>query len=312
MNFKELSNEWLENSHRKDIKEKTYLRYKGIIDKYLIPNLGNKEITSFNKRELYLFINKVRETPSTKNISRSISNSSVNLIISLLKLIFGYAHEYELIYSDPMYRMKRLPTNNNKVRAFTKEEQIKIEKYITKYPKPEDSAILFSLYTGIRIGELLALTWNDINLKTGVLTINKTLYRTKDSNNNWVLKIDVPKTKNSIREIPLPSFLKEYLRLRKKEKKTKVLFVKNDGVTPINDRLLRYRLNSITKKCHIPNLNYHCLRHTFATRAIENKMDIKTLSEILGHSNVAITLNVYAHSFIENKKKQMRKIKKLV
>lgn len=311
MNIMELNYEWLEIIHKKDIKDRTYLRYKGIIDQYINPKIGAYQISEITARELNLFISEIRNTKSRKYKTNNLSSSSINTIISVLKLVFNYAFDYELIDSNPMAKIKRLPCSTTKAIAFTKEEQIKLERFIEKENNNELFGIIFSLYTGVRIGELLALTWKDINLKTGIVSISKTFYRTKE-NGEWILKTSSPKSKSSNRLIPVPLFLKEILIFKKKNKKSLYIFVRNDGITQIDDKFLRNKLSSIEKKTHISKLNFHCLRHTFATRAIENKMDIKTLSEILGHSSCSITLNVYAHSLIDHKKQVMRKFKRLI
>ena len=161
------------------------------------------------------------------------------------------------------------------------------------------------------MGQLLGLTRKDVNLNSGIIDINKTVYHRKNDDGHREYRIGSPKTKNSRRTIPTPSFLKEKLRDLKKEKISKFVIAKNDGST-LNDKLIIYRYKMLLRHSRVSYLNFHCLRHTFATRALEADMDIKTLSEILDHSNAAMTLNIYAQSLIEYKKQQMRKIKRLI
>lgn len=311
MKLCELINEWLYINHKYDIKERTLLRYESIISHHLNDVLFDRDIDEITPRDLQLFINKIREEKSPRT-NKQLSPSSINTLISMIKQCYGYAIDYEITNNNPTARIKRIKENkNNKIKSFTKEEQIKLEKHIDSSNNNEYVGIIIALYTGVRLGELLALTWKDINLKTGIMTINKTIYKTKNDNGEWYYMTDTPKSKNSNREIPLPPFIKEMIRQYKKEKKSTYVVAKEDG-SRINDKLIVYRYKMLLKRCKVRYLNFHCLRHTFATRALENNMDIKTLSEILGHASASTTLNIYTHSLINHKRAQMRKIKRLI
>lgn len=311
MLMKDLLYEWLYEIHKNEIKERTFLRYESIIKFHILPIWGDKDIESITPRELQRDVNLLRNKISGRT-NKPLSPSSINTIITTIKLAYGYANDFEITKHNPTLRLKRI-SNNEKIKAnaFTREEQIKIENYIEKLNNDEYFGIILVLYTGLRIGELLALTWKDINLKTGLITINKTMYRGKVCDGIWEYRITKPKTKASNRIIPMPSFIKEKLSELKKNRKSKYIVCRNDG-SELNEKIFRYRYNMILKRIKVRRLNFHCLRHTFATRALENKMDIKTLSEILGHSNVSTTLNIYVHSLMDFKKQQMRKIKRLI
>lgn len=311
MKLKELMNEWLYDYHKADIKERTFLRYESL-KKYHFDNniIVEMDIEDISPRDIQRFVNELRDKTSVRT-SKPLSASSINTIITMLKLSFDYAIDFEITKNNPTQRIKRLRINKAKeIKAFTRDEQIKIEKYIENENNDENFGVILALYTGLRLGELLALTWNDVNLKTGVITISKTLYRALE-NNVWVDRVSSPKTISSNREIPLPIFLKEKLKLLKKNKKSSRIVIRNDG-TKLGEKIFIYRYHKLLRKAHVRDLNFHCLRHTFATRALENKMDIKTLSEILGHANASTTLNIYAHSLIDHKKQQMRKFKRLI
>ena len=167
------------------------------------------------------------------------------------------------------------------------------------------------LYTGIRLGELLALTWKDVNLREGIMSINKTCYNILDESGKWFYKIGIPKTNNSIRQIPLPVFIVDKMRILKKRKKSIYVICKDDG-NSFNFSTFVYKYKTLLEINKIRYLNFHCLRHTFATRAIENSVDIKTLSEILGHSQISTTLDIYVHSLMDHKKDEIKKIKRLI
>ncbi|MDE7100543.1 MAG: site-specific integrase, partial [Anaeroplasmataceae bacterium] len=160
------------------------------------------------------------------------------------------------------------------------------------------------------LGELLALTWEDVDFTKKYLYVKKTSY-TLSQNNKRIIVIDTPKTKKSIRVIPLPDKLLNLLSIYKNNSNCKYIIhtYKNKMV---ETRSYQRTFDSVLRKCKIKHYNFHCLRHTFVTRALELGIDIKTLSEILGHTNVSITLNRYAHSLLEYKIEQMNKIAQIL
>lgn len=166
------------------------------------------------------------------------------------------------------------------------------------------------MYTGIRIGELLALRWEDIDFEKKLLYINHTITIMKNSDKiQWIL--GEPKTKKSKRVIPLPiNILKELKKIKKKNQSKFVITTRKNECVTI--RSYQRTFEKILKKCNIPHQNFHSLRHTFATRALESGMDIKTLSELLGHQDAMITLNRYSHSMLEYKMKAMNKLSKIL
>ena len=165
--------------------------------------------------------------------------------------------------------------------------------------------ILLCLYSGLRIGELIALQWSDIDFSKGILTVSKSCYDGKDG-----LIIDEPKTASSCRTIPLPKQL--FPILRGIRKKSDSLFVVSNHGKPVSVRSYQRSFELLLKKLKIAHRGFHSLRHTFATRALECGMDVKTLSEILGHKNPTVTLNRYAHSLIEHKTLMMNRLGNLL
>ena len=193
--------------------------------------------------------------------------------------------------------------------CFSIVEQKKIEKYVLNSKKDKLLGVVLCLYTGVRIGELLALTWKDVDFVKGLLYVNKTCY---DSYNidARVRVIDTPKTANSNRVIPLPKQLQPLLKGLKKRSKSEYLIA--DGVKPVFVRSYQRSFELLLKKIGVEHKGFHSLRHTFATRALECGIDVKTLSELLGHKNATITLNRYAHSLLEHKTNMMNRLGKLL
>ena len=311
MTLGELINEWLYENHKDKIKERTLLRYECTIRTNILPFYGEEDISLISARDIQRYINEIRNRKS-KATGKLLSTSSVNTCLLIFKLAFAYAVDFEILDKDPTTKIKSLPIEKSKeVRAFTRDEQIKIERYIEKLDNDEYFVYILTLYTGLRLGEVMALTWKDINLKTGIMNINKSKYKTKNYSGVWIYHVSTPKSENSIREIPLPSFIKDKLAILKKKKLSNYVVSRNDG-SELTDKVVVWRLSHFLKKIRVRQLCFHSLRHTFATRALENKMDIKTLSEILGHANIMTTLNIYTHSLLNHKKKEMRKMKRII
>lgn len=176
--------------------------------------------------------------------------------------------------------------------------------------KPKLIGIVICLYTGLRIGELLALQWSDIDLSKGIISVSKSCHFGHNKNGEYKRFIDTPKTNHSARIIPVPKQLLPILKNHKKESNSKYVISDNEHAVAVRSYQRSFEL--LQKRLNIPRRGFHALRHTFATRAIECGMDVKSLSEILGHKNPTITLNRYAHSLMEHKAEMMNRIGKLL
>lgn len=300
MKLKELLDLWLEKYTKHMVKIRTYNRYQTICELHLKKELGDYELNELNKTILQDFLLEL--------INKKYSTSTIKGIVSVLKQALRLAITLDLVDKEYVSTLK-LPSNEEKeISVFNESEQIKLENFCLTNKKANYLGIVICLYTGIRLGELLALTWEDIDFNTNLLTINKTQYSAK-VNGKYQIIVDKPKTKKSIRVIPIPKELLKLLKLIKKESKSKyVITTRNNGM--VGNRSYQRTFKFILKKVNVPYRNFHSLRHTFATNAIELGMDVKTLAEILGHTNAMITLNRYSHSLLNYKIEMMNKLGK--
>ena len=305
-------NEWLDiwlNKYTKHaVKLRTYERYRYIIEKHINPKLGNYELDDLSAVILQDFVLGELECGNL-NTQGPLANNSVIGIVNVLKSSLAEAKDLEVTSKDYTGKIK-LPISTEKpVTAFERHEQEKLEKYCLQ-AKNNYIGIVICLYTGIRLGELLALTWDDIDFSTGLMSINKTAFRIIHNGIPQIV-VDQPKTKISKRIIPLPKQLIEILKkIKKNSKSIYVLSTRSGGM--VGTRAYQKTFERILKKLEIPYKNFHSLRHTFATRAIEMGMDVKTLSEILGHKNPVVTLTRYTHSLLSYKTHMMNKMGKML
>ncbi|MDB8681688.1 site-specific integrase [[Ruminococcus] gnavus] len=199
------------------------------------------------------------------------------------------------------------------MRVLNKAEQRQLCEYILKRPEACSIGILVCMFTGLRIGEICALRWEDISFSDQSIYIHHTLQRIQMHRGHGAkteVIVTTPKSSCSIRKIPLPDEILEILVLNKKASSGYVLT--NDEYKFIEPRTMQNKFKKILKAAGIENANFHALRHTFATRCVELGFDVKSLSEILGHATVNITMNRYVHPTYEMKKENMKKLSGLL
>ena len=302
MLYKEWLELWLENYVKPVIKSRSYLKYKRDVEIHIIPSLGKYELEELTPLVLQKF--------TVELANKKLATGTINGIISVLKNSIKSAINAEITVKNYTNSIIRPKICEKQVDSFSKQEQEKIEKYILNKRDFKLFGIIICLYTGLRIGELLSLTWSDIDFKKKILIVNKTCM---DSwkNGKYVKILDKPKTENSNRIIPLSKSILEILKEIKKAS-TNDFIVPASSKYGVGVRSYQRTFDNLLKKLKIEHKGFHSLRHTFATRAIECGMNVKCLSEILGHKNPTITLKRYAHSMLEYKTEMMNKIGKIL
>ncbi len=309
MKYQDWLNDWLGNYVQPTSKQRTYTRYSEIIRQHISPRLGHLELDELIPYTLQCFVTDLLNSGNLitgKGLSPNTVNAMITVVQNSLKTAFalGYVAEY---HAD---KIKRPKVQEKKIECFSSAEQKKMEQYIMDKGNPKLFGILLCLYTGLRIGELLALEWTDVDFAKGELRVNKACHDGKDANGVFGRITDTPKTVSSIRTIPIPKQLLPLLRETKR--KSHSTYVVSNGDKIIAFRSYQRTFDRLLKRLNIPHRGFHSLRHTFATRALECGMDVKTLSEILGHKSPTVTLNRYVHSLMEHKKEMMNKLGKLL
>lgn len=272
---------WLEAL---DIKDSTKQLYRRHIKNNITPKLGKTQLKKLNSDKLQDFVKSLKFAPST-----------IRLIFSILKSALMCAEDRG--YITNIWSKVKLPKKiKSEVQILTPQEQKMLENSLSE---KNDIGILICLYMGLRIGELCALKWSDVDFENKVIHIRGTQSRIDGK-----LTITTPKSKASIRAIPIPNILLD--KLKEHKNNDKYLLSNKGGMVEV--RAYRRRFKALLKTSNLPDIKFHALRHTFSSRALEVGMDYKTLSEILGHASVSITMDLYVHSLDEHKKNQMNKL----
>lgn len=297
--FKTETNDWL-LFKKNSIKSSTYYRYKYLIDKYILSYFNNKNIYYFVSYNFNIYID---------YLSNILSPKTIKDILSIFKSILRYIErKYNMDYKLDLISTPK--NNQEEIQILKDDEKVKLENYCLESNSLKDIGIVVCLNTGLRLGEICALKWKNINFKDNVIIINQSVQRIYRGKSNTSLQFDTPKTKKSIRKIPIS---KKLLCPLKELKKVNKYSGEEYLLTGCTEKYMEPRTYQRTFKkclsiCDIHDYNFHVLRHTFATNCVKIGMDAKSLSELLGHSNVNITLNKYVHSSYNVQKKFLDKL----
>lgn len=303
--FSELSEMWL-RSIRASVKESTWIKYRNILKCNIVPRLGNKNLSEIDYSAVSSLCNELMESGGKDQ--SGLAAKTVADALSLTKAVIKYASRMKYI-TDRTALDVSVKVKNAPLRVLSIQEQQILISELKEELDFTALGIYICLFTGIRVGELCALTWDDISLESNMIHIHKTMQRiqTPDGEKKTTILIAEPKSQCSVRNIPIADTLREKL-MKQTVKEGYVLTGNNKYIEP---RTMQNRFKAIVERCEIRDAHFHTLRHTFATRCIEVGFDVKSLSEILGHANVSITLNRYVHPSMELKQKNMDKLSEL-
>ena len=294
---------WLK-SKKSFVKESTYANYSILVINHILPKFGKYFVDEINEAIIQKTIIEWAETGNLNSRS-GLSKKTIKDILSIIKLSLKFAIKNDII--EPFIEMDlKIPKVNDiqKLKVFSSNEQKKLIYSINENKTERNIGFLISLYTGIRIGELCALKWIDLDFDERIIKITKTMQRIyiKEFNGRGISKVIItsPKTHASNREIPMSSFLIPYLQSIKSDPDMYVITGSKEFLEP---RTYRNYYNRFLEKNGLNHINFHGLRHTFATRCIEVGADYKTVSELLGHASINMTLNLYVHPRMDQKRK---------
>lgn len=306
--FTDATGQWLE-SIQLHISRATYYKYEQLIRNYIAPFFDAVSFEALDTGILNQYYQETCVNEPTDGHRLSEGNLRTILMIVNKTLEFAYDNRYTEIRQ---YIKPCIAKTPHIVQVFTTEHQQRLERHLFSQHNKYSLAMMTALYTGVRIGELCALKWSDVDLISGALNIRRTVQRLKTGDlapmPKTVLMISPPKSRSSYRSIPLPGFVREYMLTFYNASQHEYYIFTDSGDHPLDPRTLQYAYKRVLKSHDIPYMNFHCLRHTFATRCITLGWDVKTLSEILGHADIKMTMDYYFHSSFEYKKMQMDKL----
>ena len=292
------------------VKESTFACYTNIIDKHIRPSLGIMRICKIDSAVIEHFINEKLNSGRIDH-SGGLSRKTVRDILTVLSLVLKYANKIGLMNINQIhYSFPRI--ENKEIEIFTTDEEAIITNFAVSSNDFQKFGVCLALYTGMRIGELCALQWENIDLDHSLIFVKSTLMRIsntdKKSKQRTKIIIDTPKTVAGKRAITIPSFLLPKLYELYGEKKNDLDFFLTGTTKYIEPSNYYVKYQKWLHEMNLSEHSFHALRHTFATRCVESGFDVKTLSEVLGHADVNITLNRYVHSSLDLKRVNMEKL----
>lgn len=309
--FGRVATQWLENI-RSQVKESTYNKYRNLLESYILPEIGDMLLCGISQETIKshcdgLLLRGGRE-------KTGLSAKTVSDVLSVIRSVLRFAVKAGKPISFDVQSI-RIKQSTTEMRVLSRSEQDRLCQYLSSDLNPANIGILVCLFTGIRIGEVCALQWEDISLSDQTIHVHQTMQRVQNKQEAEAATktrviITAPKSACSIRTIPIPDMLAEYI-IQHKTSATGY-FLTNSCLQYMEPRVLQMRFKQALKKCSVESANYHSLRHTFATRCIELGFDVKSLSEILGHASVNITMNRYVHPSMDLKRENMRRLSELI
>lgn len=289
--FYEVSEIWCD-AKRPIVKHSTMCAYRLTLQTHLVPRFGDMEsITEIDVQQFVI-----------DKCASGLARKTVRDMVAVLKSVVKYGSKYGMFNFEEWEIEYPTHTEKKLLPTLSLNHQRILMRHLIEQPTPQNIGVLLALCTGMRIGEICALKWEDVDFIQKIITVNHTVGRIYNCKSKSTERIhSSPKTKNSCREIPISKQLFQALKTVRKLSQSP--YVVGTSVQSKEPRSYRDYFGRLLKRLNIPHLVFHGLRHTFATRCIESQCDYKTVSVILGHSNVATTLNLYVHPNLNQKKR---------
>ena len=304
LTFAELAEIWLQ-SIKCGLKESTYAHYQYTLHKYILPILGVLQISALEELTLEQALQRIITSPDGQH--KALGFSSARECLSMVRRICKYAAHLRLI--RPMELSVRLPQEKSRLTtSLSATEQNRLRAYVLSDQTPRKLGLLLGMESGLRIGEICGLKWSDFDLKAETVQISRTVNRISCGNGHTKVVIQTPKTYTSRRELPLPKYIARALKKLRTHYPSNAWFLSGNIDKPVEPRCYRKSIRAYLKQAAVRQVRPHILRHTFATTCLQAGCDIKTLSELLGHTNANITLQRYVHSDLTRKKREIRRI----
>jgi len=302
--FNSWANRWLFEISKPNLKPSTFSNYYGHMSRHILPQLGDIHLEEISFLEIQDFVTYLSKT--------GLLPSTAGTVFRILSACLKSARRFREIGANPCDDVVLPSAALPKIDVLNADEQMRLENASQNFETNTHTAIMLSLYIGLRIGEICALKWEDIDFDKNLISINSTIQRIAlldnfdKMGNKTKVVTDKPKSAKSTRQVPMPEAVSEVL------KKIEQLdgYVLNKNGKFLDVRTLQYRFKSVLKRAEIRDIKFHVLRHTFATRCVECGIDVKIISEILGHSTVQLTLDRYVHPLMEQKQEAMRSLKR--
>lgn len=303
----ELGERWLSDSVL-SLKKTSINKYEDLLRCYILPEFGEKRLSEVSNQCLIDFANGLLSNGGAKN--QGLAPATVAEILSAMNSlrVYGLKRDYAVAFSTECVNLKR---ESPAIRVFSMDEEEQLLDHLLTHMDLSALGILLCLFTGIRVGELCAMKWDDVDLPEKKISVSKTMQRIRVAplaDRKTEIRILEPKSANSVRAIPLPDAVAKLLEAYHKPG-TYLLTGHNSRF--VEPRTMQNRFKKIIAACGIRDANFHATRHTFATRCIELGFDVKSLSEILGHGSVSITMNRYVHPSMELKRENMNRFSNL-
>lgn len=300
------ASQWWKFQIRHTVKDSTFSNYEAILENQILSEIGSTPVRNITNKTIWYLIQKKKE--------QGLSNGTIHVTLSVLRNVLNFAQSEGLSTAEPI-KYPHLTVTNNDIKIMDIEDYQILEEYLIQHLDRFNYGILLCMNTGIRVGELSGLRWEDFDFSRKKLRICRTVIRIKNLDQipdpvthkiaKTILYIGSPKTANSHREIPIPDKLLELGQRLAGEKDTYILTGTSKCMEP---RIIQRKYSALLKECQIPPLKIHSLRHQFSCRWVEQGFDTKSLSEILGHTSVRTTLDLYVHICSDTKRKYMNQL----